>query len=89
LTGLVMAQGADRRITVAMEFESSEQASANLQPRVDLASGPAPGQGRSFTDRFQVLSGETDGPRVVLTLKPRESAVLSDISQGPVLFATC
>jgi hypothetical protein len=89
LAGLVMAQGADRRIVVGMHFENSDQASANLQPRVDLASGAAPGQGGSFADRFRVLSGKADGSDVVLQLKPRGGTVLSDISQGPVLFATC
>ncbi len=91
LTGLVMAQQASREITVGMHFETSDQASRNLQPRVDLASGPAPGQGGSFPGRFRVTSGEASGSDVVLRLAPRagQHAVLSDISQGPVLFATC
>jgi hypothetical protein len=91
LSGLVMAQQPSRQIVVGMHFETSEQASRNLQPRVDLASGEAPGQGGSFADRFRVLSGDASGSEVVLRLRPRReaSAVLSDISQGPVLFATC
>jgi hypothetical protein len=91
LSGLVMAQQPDRTITVAMRFESEEQATANLQPRVDLAAGEAPGQGGSFAERFRVTSGEADGERVVLTLQPRGDGQLlfSDITSGPVLFATC
>ncbi len=91
LSGLVMAQQASRDIVVGMHFETSEQASRNLQPRVDLASGQAPGQGGSFPDRFRVAAGEASGSDVVLTLRPRAGrpAVLSDVSQGPVLFATC
>jgi hypothetical protein len=89
LDGLVMAQQADRHIVVGMHFETSDQASENLQTRVDLASGDAPGQGGSFDERFKVTSGHADGQNVVLTLKPREQQVLSDISNGPVLFATC
>jgi hypothetical protein len=89
LTGLVMAQQADRHIVVGMHFETSEQASENLQPRVDLASGDAPGQGGSFDERFKVTSGKADGENVVLRLTPREQQVLSDVSTGPVLFATC
>jgi len=89
LEGLVMAQAADRSIVVGMHFETSQQASANLQPRVDLATGPAPGQGGSFTDRFRVVKGTADGQDVVLHLRPRQPQVLSDISTGPVLFATC
>lgn len=90
LSGLVMAQQASREILVGMHFETDDQASANLQPRVDLASGDAPGQGGSFADRFTVTAGEASGPDVVLTLRPRtREAVFSDISHGPVLFATC
>ena len=73
-----------------MHFETTDQASSDLQPRVDLASGDAPGQGGSFADRFRVTSGEAEGHDVVLGLTPRtRQAVLSDVSTGPVLFATC
>ena len=51
-----------------------DQASENLQTRVDLASGAAPGQGGSFADRFRVTSGHADGQDVVLTLTPRHQA---------------
>ena len=70
LEGMVMAQQADRRLVVAMHFETSEQASANLQTRVDLASGAAPGQGGSFDGRFSVTSGTSDGSDVVLGFTP-------------------
>jgi hypothetical protein len=90
LAGLVMAQHADRSLVFGLHFETSDQASRNLQPRVDLASGPAPGQGGSFGERFEVTSGEADGQDVVIEATPRSrSAQLSDISSGPVLFATC
>lgn len=90
LEGLVIAQQPDRRLVVAMHFETTDQASSDLQPRVDLASGDAPGQGGSFADRFRVTSGEAEGHDVVLGLTPRtRQAVLSDVSTGPVLFATC
>ncbi|HET7386473.1 MAG TPA: hypothetical protein VFJ19_07390 [Nocardioidaceae bacterium] len=92
LSGLVMARsgvGKQRRIRVGMYFETSAEASANLQPRVDLASGPAPGQGGTFADRFRIVSGTADGQQVLLTLAPHRAGVLSDISTGPVLFATC
>lgn len=90
LSGLVMAQQRDRTITVAMEFESSDQAERNLQPRVDLAAGEAPGQGGSFAERFTLTSGEASGSTVVLRLDPGDTDfVFSDITSGPVLFATC
>jgi hypothetical protein len=91
LAGLVMAQQADRSIVFGLHFETSDQASANLQPRVDLAAGDAPGQGGSFAERFTLASGRADGQDVVLTTRPtrRNASVLSDLSSGPVLFATC
>jgi hypothetical protein len=91
LAGLVMAQQADRSIVFGLHFETSEQASRNLQTRVDLAAGDAPGQGGSFAERFTLASGRADGQDVVLTTKPtpRTASVLSDLTSGPVLFATC
>lgn len=90
LSGLVMAQQPDRSITVGMRFETSDQASANLQARVDLAAGDAPGQGGTFPERFTVTSGEADGETVVLRLEPTGARFFfSDITTGPVLFATC
>jgi hypothetical protein len=91
LEGLVMAQQPNRHILVGMHFETSSQASENLQTRVNLASGDAPGQGGSFDERFRVTSGDASGQQVVLDLAPRpdNQQLLSDISTGPVLFATC
>jgi hypothetical protein len=90
LTGLVVAMQGDGSLRVALEFETEEQASANLQPRVDLAAGAAPGQGGSFADRFTVTNGEADGNTVLLELDPRGAEfVFSDLTSGPVLFATC
>ncbi len=89
--GVVMAQQADRSIVFGLHFETSDQASTNLQTRVDLASGDAPGQGGSFADRFTLASGTAEDQDVVLTTEPtrRDASVLSDLSSGPVLFATC
>ncbi|HEX4978344.1 MAG TPA: hypothetical protein VFV40_10810, partial [Nocardioides sp.] len=89
LSGLVMARQPDGSVTVGLRFESDEQAAENLQPRVDLAAGEAPGQGGTFGERFRVTSGEADGRDVVMRLAPREEFALSDITSGPVLFATC
>ena len=92
LAGLVIARVTSGSLTVGLHFESDDQAESNLQQRVDLASGPAPGQGGSFADRFSVTSAQVDGSDVVLRLRPRAAArpgVFSDITQGPILFATC
>ena len=90
LTGLVVAQQIDGSLRVGLEFETEDQASDNLQPRVDLAAGEAPGQGGSFADRFAVAAAEADGDTVRLELDPRDAQfVFSDLTSGPVLFATC
>ena len=96
LAGLVMAHQRDRSLVVAMRFESSAQAEDNLRPRVDLASGEAVGQGGLFADRFDITTATRTDESVVLDLRPvgsaqerAESTLLSDLSQGPVLFATC
>jgi hypothetical protein len=89
--GFVMAQRVDRSLLLGLHFERSDQASRNLQPRVELASGPAPGQGGTFPDRFTIASGKTSGSDVLLTTRPtgRTDQVLSDLSSGPLLLATC
>lgn len=96
LAGVVMAHQRDRSLVVAMSFENSAQAEENLRPRVDLASGEAVGQGGLFADRFDIATARQTGDSVVLDLRPvgsaqdqAESTLLSDLSQGPVLFATC
>ena len=67
-----------------------EQARRNADSRSALAAGPAPGQGGDFSDRFAVDSATAEGDLVTLDLEPVEGTyVLSDLSSGPVLFATC
>ena len=91
LTGLAMALGADRTLTVAEQFESADQARENLRPRARLAVGEAPGRGGSFSDDLRLRSSRTDGSAVLLELVPKERTgfVLSALDNGPVLFATC
>lgn len=89
LTGFAMARGSSG-VRVAMSFETEEQARTNADSRARLASGPAPGQGGSFPDRFILGRVSARGEVVTLDLDPVEgSYVLSDLSTGPVLFATC
>lgn len=90
LSGLVLARQPDGTFVVGMQFESADQAEENLRARARLAAGEAVGQGGSFADRFAVTSAKTSGSTVLLELKPRrDEALLSDLSQGPVVFATC
>jgi len=77
-------------VRVAMEFADDDQARPNADSRTVLAAGPAVGQGGDFADRFALGSAGADGTVVVLDLDPVAGAyVLSDLSTGPVLFATC
>ena len=73
-----------------MAFENDDQARRNADSRAKLAAGPAPGQGGDFAERFDLGPVTADGRVVTMELTPVEdSPVLSDLSTGPVLFATC
>ena len=77
-------------VRVAMEFANDDQARANADSRAALATGPAVGQGGDFADRFALRSARADGSLVLLDLDPGDGEyVLSDLTSGPVLFATC
>ena len=89
LEGLVMGQQADLATVVGMAFGSDGQAEADLQPRTDLASGPAPGQGGTFPERFRITESVAQDELVTMTLEPKGDPVMGDLGQGPVLFATC
>ncbi len=80
----------DGDVQVAMGFETEEQARTNADTRAQLAAGPAPGQGGSFPERFELGEVTADGKVVSMELDPvPASYVQSDLANGPVLFATC
>jgi hypothetical protein len=90
VTGFSMSVQPARDIRVVLGFENDEQARVNADTRSVLARGPAPGQGGEFSDRFAVDRVTAEGSLVTLALDPVEGEyVLSDLSSGPVLFATC
>lgn len=77
-------------VRVALEVEDADDAEADARARARLASGPSPGQGGDFSDRFELVDAAAQGRVVTLDLEPVEGEyVLSDLSSGPVLFATC
>ncbi len=85
-----MSDEPDGSVRVAFQFQDDATARANADTRARLAAGPAPGQGGTFRDRFTVDDVSAHGSMVVMRLSPRSDAsVLSDLSTGPVLFATC
>lgn len=89
-SAFAMSDEPDGSVRVSFEFDTTETARTNAETRATLARGPAPGQGGSFADRFRVTSATAQGSLVVLQLAPRPGAsVISDLSTGPVLFASC
>lgn len=90
VTGFAMSMQPDGNVRVVLSFENDDQARTNADSRAALARGPAPGQGGDFSDRFTVDEVTADGSVVTMELDPVEGQyVLSDLSSGPVLFATC
>ena len=90
MTAFAMAVEPARSVTVAMAFETGDQARRNADSRAKLAAGPAPGQGGDFSERFTLGPVTADGSVLTMELRPvDDSPVLSDLSTGPVLFATC
>jgi hypothetical protein len=91
VAGVVVAMQPDRSLVVGMHFESSDQASDDLRPRTELATGEAVGQGGTFGERFRVVEAAADGNEIVMDLEPASDdlPLLSDLTQGPLLFASC
>lgn len=90
MTGFAMGLHAGGEARVAMSFEDDDAARADAQSRATLASGPAPGQGGDFADRFTLDEAASTGRVVTLDLVPVSGQyVLSDLTSGPVLYATC
>jgi hypothetical protein len=90
IRGFAIAAVADGTVEVALAFETADAARTDADTRATLAVGPAPGQGGSFTERFTLGDVTADDRLVTMSLEPTPgSYVLSDLSSGPVLFATC
>jgi hypothetical protein len=90
LTGFAMGVLPGGDVRAVMQVEDADDAPRDAEARARLAAGPAPGQGGEFGDRFSVERAGSEGREVVLDLRPVDgSYVLSDLTSGPVLFATC
>lgn len=90
LTGYALGRLPGGDVRAVLQVEDEDDAAADAEARARLAAGPAPGQGGDFTDRFTVEAAGPEGHEVVLDLRPVEGAyVLSELTSGPVLFATC
>lgn len=89
LDGLVLARTGGEAAAIAMWFDSEADADADLQPRTDLAQGPAPGQGGDFDERFTIEESRAEGRLVSMRIRARTGSLMSDLGQGPVLYAAC
>lgn len=90
LTGFAMGLLPGGDVRAVMQVEDSDDAPADADARAQLAAGPAPGQGGNFSDRFSVAGASSEGRTITLDLRPEDGKyVLSDLTSGPVLFATC
>ncbi|PKH37729.1 hypothetical protein SAMN05192575_101751 [Nocardioides alpinus] len=90
LTGFAMGLLPGGDLRAVMEVEDADDAPGDAEARARLAAGPAPGQGGDFSDRFAVTGAGSDGTTITLDLRPEDGEyVLSDLTSGPVLFATC
>lgn len=91
LSGFLLAMAPDRTLTVAGQFEDSDQAEKNLEPRAKLAVGPNPARDDSFSDEYDLTASKAIGSSVVLTMKPKDKSafVLSTLYSGPLLLAAC
>jgi hypothetical protein len=90
VTGLGLAALPGGSVRALFAYESDEEARRDEDARATLAGGPAPGKGGSYQDWFRVRGATTDGPLLELDLEPREGRrVVSDLSSGPLLLASC
>jgi hypothetical protein len=89
LDGLLLARSGGEEATIGMWFDSETDAQDDLQPRTDLARGPAPGQGGDFTERFTIEESRADGRLITMRVRAETASFMGDLGQGPVLFASC
>lgn len=90
LDAFAMARQPDGSVRVSMSFETEDAARSDADSRARLAGGAAPGQGGEFSDRFAIESATAQDRVVRLVLDPAPGQyVLSDLTSGPVLFASC
>lgn len=90
LTGFAIAAQPGGDVRVALALDTEDQARTDADSRSRLAAGPAPGQGGTFSERFTLGKVAAQDRVVTMDLAPIDDwLVLSDLNQGPVLFATC
>ena len=91
LAGYLVALQSGDRMTVVFAFENDDQAGDDARSRRLLAEGEDPGQLVAYPDLFRIAEGEADGSEVVLRLEDvaDDGYALTNLTQGPVLLASC
>jgi len=88
--GLQEKSGAPH-LLVTMRFSSAQTAQTQAAVRTRLTAGEAVGQGGTFAERFSRVDAEVDGDVALLDLRLASinTQALSDLGEGPLLFAWC
>lgn len=83
--------GDERRLEVAMRFPDAAVATTQQDVRDRLTSGSAVGQGGTYDERFEVVSSSVQDTVLHLGLRPvaERTKLVSDLTNGPLLFAWC
>lgn len=91
LDGLAMGLTPSSSLRVVGHYEDADDAEADLEARAELAVGEAYGRSGSFSDDYDVTRARTVDSDVVLDLEPSREGVfaLSNVFDGPVVFASC
>lgn len=91
LNGYLVALHADRALTVVLGLEDDGRAERDLDSRQRLAGMEDPGQSLPYPELFRLAEGRTDGDAVVLELEDaaEDGYPLTNLTQGPVLLASC
>jgi len=90
LAGMAVARYSPRDLVVALGYQDDDRAAGDQAARLALAGAEAVGKGGSWAERFAATaSRHRDVVRLQLRPRPRVDGVLTEITRGPVSFATC
>lgn len=90
MTGYLVALGEGERLTIVLDFEDEARAEDNAVAREALAGAEDPAQFVAYPEVFTLSEVSQEGTSVVMTGTAHpEFAPLSNLTEGPVLLATC
>jgi len=90
LAGMAVARYSPRDLVVALGYQDDDRAAGDQAARLALAGAEAVGKGGSWAERFAAsASRHRDVVRLQLRPRPAAHGVLTEITRGPVSFATC